>query len=61
MADQDMRNMLRTLVVWAAGEENEVIKGEVKNVPVVASIYKTYDKDMFQPVEIVLTMGNLYK
>jgi hypothetical protein len=58
--NHEVSNMLRTLVVWAAGDENHVIRNEVKNVPVVTSIYKTYSQDMFQPVEIVLTMGNLY-
>ncbi|MCX6814217.1 MAG: hypothetical protein NTY20_00985 [Candidatus Aenigmarchaeota archaeon] len=59
-ANQDISNMLRTLVVWAAGDENVIIKNEVRNVPVVTSLYKIYDQDMYQPVEIVLTMGNLY-
>jgi hypothetical protein len=59
-ASQDVGNMLKTLVVWAAGDENDVITNDVRNVPVVNSIYKTYSNDMYQPVEIVLTMGNLY-
>jgi hypothetical protein len=59
-ASQDAGNMLRTLVVWAAGDEYYVIKNEVRNVPVVNSLYKTYDQDMYQPVEVVLTMGRLY-
>jgi len=57
---QEINNMLRTLVVWAAGDEYYVINNEVRNVPVVNSLYKTYDQDMYQPVEVVLTMGNLY-
>ena len=59
-SSQDMANMLRTLVAWAAGEENEVVKNDVRNLPVVTSLYRTYDQDMYQPVEVVLTMGNLY-
>ena len=55
-----MAGMLRTLVVWAAGEENDVVKNDVRNVPVVTSLYRVYDQDMYQPAEIVLTMGNLY-
>lgn len=58
-ASQDVSSMLRTLVVWLAGDENEVIKSEIRN-PVIASIYKVYDKDMYQPVEVVLTMGRMY-
>ena len=59
-ASQEISTMLKTLVVWAAGDENEVVKNEVRNIPVVTSLYRTYDQDMYQPVEIVLTMGNLY-
>jgi hypothetical protein len=57
---QEISNMLRDLVVWTAGDENEVVRNDVKNVPVVVSLYRTYDQDMYQPVEVVLTMGNLY-
>jgi hypothetical protein len=57
---QEKSSMLRSLVLWASGDENPVIRGEIKSVPVVASIYKTYDQEMFQPVEVVLTMGNVY-
>lgn len=60
VSSQEISNILRTLVVWAAGDENEVVKNDVKNVPVVVSLYKVYDQDMYQPVEVVLTMGNLY-
>ncbi len=59
-ANQDISTMLKTLVVWAGGDENSLVNNEVRNVPVVTSLYKTYDQDMYQPVEVVLTMGNLY-
>ena len=59
-SSQEAGNMLRTLVGWAAGMENDIVKNEIKNVPVVAGIYKAYDYDMFQPVEVVLTLGSLY-
>jgi hypothetical protein len=60
VGNQETSSMLKDLVVWAAGDENEVIKNDVKNLPVVTSLYRTYDQDMFQPVEVLLTMGNLY-
>jgi hypothetical protein len=52
--------MLKALLVWAAGEEYNVIDNDVKNAPVVTSFYKVYDQDMFQPVQIVLSMGYAY-
>ena len=57
---QEINSTLRALVAWAAGSEYEVIRSNLENLPVKASLYKVYDQDMFQPVEIELAIGYLY-
>ncbi len=57
----EVQTMLKALVVWAASEEYDIVENSIMNVPVKTAYYKTYDQDMFQPVEIVMTMGYIYK
>ncbi|MEM7815507.1 MAG: hypothetical protein QXN71_00095 [Candidatus Aenigmatarchaeota archaeon] len=57
--NQETGNMLKSLVSWAAGEERYIVKNEVRNA-VVAKVYKVYDEDIYQPVEITLSIGSLY-
>ncbi len=57
----DYSVMVRAFVVWAAGGTYSIITNHIPTNPAVFSMYKTINNDMFQIIEIVLTMGYLYE
>lgn len=59
--DSANRHLLKSLVIWAgSGRDYEVLdEGELKG-GVKASLYKTLDTEMFEPVRIDLTLGYYY-
>ncbi len=60
LANDDMSVLLKSLVIWASGEEYDVAPGFTMSGPVKATMYKVYNTDMMQPVEIELMMGSIY-
>lgn len=57
--DPDYKNLVKSLIAWAAGDEYRVIKSDMK-IPVSSHIYKTLKKDMLQNVKVILELGYLY-
>jgi hypothetical protein len=57
--DSDYKNLVKSLIAWAAGDEYRVIKSDMK-IPVSSHIYKTMKKDMLQNVKVILELGYLY-
>lgn len=51
--------LIRSLVAWAAGENYHILPATVPN-PVVVSLIKTLNADMFQPLEIVMDIGFVF-
>ncbi|NIO20466.1 MAG: hypothetical protein GTN76_06930 [Candidatus Aenigmarchaeota archaeon] len=51
--------LIKSLMVWAAGNNYDVLRGDIRR-PVVIPFYKTFNKDMLQEVRIVLSLGHLY-
>jgi hypothetical protein len=58
--DDDMSVLLKSLSVWASGERYMLIPNVQMYNPSSSTLYKVYSADMFQPVEIILTLGNIY-
>ncbi len=56
---EEQKILIKSLIVWAAGDTHDVLRGEISR-PVLIPFYKTYSKDMLQEVRIVLSMGYLY-
>jgi hypothetical protein len=55
----DYRTLVKALLAWAAGDEYQVIKADIKK-PISAYIYKPLNKDMMQNMKIVIQLGYLY-
>jgi len=51
--------LLRSIIAWASGDEYPIIKSKVQN-PAVFTFFKTVQKDMFQPIEIVMNLGFVF-
>ncbi len=49
--------LIKTLIIWAAGEKYQLITGMEKTSPVTLYFYKTLNQDMFQPIGLELTIG----
>jgi len=63
LTDDDMDDMtvlIKSLVIWASGEEYDVLPSISMVSPMKATMYKVYNMDMMQPVEITLSMGSVY-
>ncbi len=60
LTGDDMSVLLKSLVIWASGEEYEVVPGFTMVSPMRASSFKVYNVEMMQPVEIELTVGAVY-
>jgi len=57
---EENHQLMRALVVWAAGERDyEVVGGELKSSS-KATLYKVLGSDMFEPVRVDLTLGYYY-
>jgi hypothetical protein len=55
--ESDIKQLLKSLIVWTSGEEYQIIRGLEKTDPVTLYFYKALDQDMFQPIELALTLG----
>ena len=55
----DYRTLVKALLAWAAGDEYQVIKADIKK-PVSAYAYKPLNRDMMQNMKIVIELGYLY-
>ena len=58
--ESNTKTMIKSLVCWAAGDMYSVIKNDIITDQVRTTMYKILDKDMFQPLEVVLTLGYAY-
>ncbi|MBI4175695.1 MAG: hypothetical protein HY518_00685 [Candidatus Aenigmarchaeota archaeon] len=56
----DKAVFLKAVVAWAAGDTFDVIAGNIATNPVSARYVKVYSGDMYQPVEITLTVGSKF-
>ncbi len=56
---EDRKVLIKALILWAAGDVYPVISNRINN-PVTVSMFKIEDGEMFQPIEIALTLGRLY-
>ncbi len=57
---EDADHMLKSLVVWAAGNEHVIIQNAIPN-PVSTSLFKVLNQDMHEPIEVILSLGFLFK
>jgi len=55
----DYRTLVKALLAWAAGDEYQVIKADIKK-PVSVYLYKPLNRDMLQNMKIVIGLGYLY-
>ncbi len=55
----EYRTLVKSLVVWAAGDEYRVVRADIRN-PVSAYIYKPLGSDMLQNAKITLELSYLY-
>ncbi len=53
----DTKQLIKSLIIWAAGEEYRILERGDKTSPVTLYFYKFLSRDMFQPIEISLTLG----
>jgi hypothetical protein len=60
LSSDDTSVLLKSLAVWASGEERQVVPGSGLGSSVTAYMYKVYNRDMMQPVEVALTIGSVY-
>ncbi len=58
--EEDERVLIKSLVLWAAGKEFEVVKSDIAAEIAKFSYLKVLDTDMYQPIEIILVTGYLY-
>ena len=56
---EERKALIRTLVTWMAGDEYPVVPGEVRD-PTTFSIYRVVNIDMFQPIEVILSLGYIF-
>ena len=56
----DWRVLMKAAVVWAAGDTDYIINNDISREIVTVSFMKLLRKDMYEPIDIVLTMGYLY-
>ena len=55
----EQQALIRALVTWAAGDTHPLIQATVPN-PSVLTLLKTLNRDMFQPLEILLQVGYIF-
>ena len=61
LEDEDVRVLIKSLTVWAAGDTFEVMTNFfLAGEAVSFSFFKVLNKDMYQPIEIMFTLGYLY-
>lgn len=60
LTDDDKAVLMKSLVVWASGERYNLIPGIQMVSSVKATMFKLYNKDMMQPIEVTLSMGAIY-
>jgi hypothetical protein len=53
--------LIKSAVAWLAGDTNHVIDNPVANEVAVVSFMKLYNEDMYETVEIIMTLGYLYE
>jgi hypothetical protein len=58
--EDDERILIKSLILWAAGSDYEVVKGDIVTGAAKFSFLKVLNQNMYQPVEIVMTIGYLY-
>lgn len=51
--------LMKALTVWASGEEYHIIPATVPN-PATITMFKTINQDMFQPLEIIFSLGFVF-
>jgi hypothetical protein len=56
----DKKVLIKSLVLWAAGNEFDVVESDVSAAAASFSFFKVLNQDMYQPVEIMLSLGYLY-
>ncbi len=57
---EDRRVLMKAVIAWLAGDTEHVIDEKMSKQLAVVPFIKLYNKDMFEPVEIVLTLGHRY-
>lgn len=58
--EEDERVLIKSLILWAAGDEFDVVESDILTSVAKLSFFKVLDQDMYQPIEIELTLGYLY-
>jgi hypothetical protein len=53
--------LIKSVVVWLAGDTNYVIDNVVPYEVAVVSFMKLYNEDMYEAVEIIMSLGYLYE
>ncbi len=56
----DQGVLARSLVMWAAGREYDVVESDIMSGIAEFSFFKVLDQDMHQPIEIIMVMGYIY-
>jgi hypothetical protein len=60
LTEDDVAVLVKSLVIWASGESYDVVPGIAASNPSRAVLYKVYNRDMVQPVEVSLSVGSIY-
>ena len=53
----DIKQLIKSLIIWAAGDEYWLVPGREKVSPSTFYFFKPLNQDMFQPIELILTLG----
>ncbi|MFQ5647635.1 MAG: hypothetical protein ACE5FW_00175 [Candidatus Aenigmatarchaeota archaeon] len=56
---EDRKALIRALAAWAAGDTYEVVPADIRE-PQAFSLHTVINQDMFQPIEIVLSLGYIF-
>ncbi|MBI4019885.1 MAG: hypothetical protein HY367_01020 [Candidatus Aenigmarchaeota archaeon] len=56
----DKAVLIKSVVAWAAGDRYDVLAGRVATNPVSARYIKILNRDFYQPMEIILTLGSKF-
>lgn len=58
--EEDEKVLFRTMVLWSAGREFDIVESDIGNMIGRFSFFKILDQDMYQPIEIEMDIGYLY-
>ncbi len=58
--EEDERVLIKSLILWAAGNEFDLVESDIQTEISKFSFFKVLNQNMYQPIEIEMTLGYLY-